>query len=47
MKYLKFWRPDSGLIGGLITGLVITFTGLIIWPPIVAFMKWWSSFWGL
>jgi high-affinity Fe2+/Pb2+ permease len=24
MKYLEFWNPDSGAIGGFIFGIVIT-----------------------
>lgn len=47
MKYLKFWRPESGLFGGMLMGFVIVFFAMLVMPPIVALSKWWLSVFGL
>lgn len=47
MKYLKFWHPDSGPIGGIIMSFAIVFVACIFWPPVYAFIKWWTAFWGV
>jgi len=47
MKYLKFWHPESGVLGGIVMGFAIVFFAMLVMPPIVALSRWWMSVFGL
>lgn len=47
MQILKFWQPESGLIGGMIFGLVIILLALFLFPIIIKGYQLWSKYLGV
>ncbi|ENG3962683.1 hypothetical protein ABT163_002082 [Escherichia coli] len=47
MGKFKFWHPDSGVIGGIIFGVVIALTFAFIIPPVIRVLILWIASWGL
>lgn len=46
MKTWKFWKPESGFIGVLITGFVIFIIVLFMMPLIGMVLKLWYNYLG-
>ena len=44
---LKFWRPESGALGGIVMGFALFLAVMIFLPPVIALSKWWMSVFGL
>lgn len=45
MKIFKFWKPETGVIGGLIMSAALLVGCCFLLPPFLSLFLWWASIW--